>query len=1077
MKPIKLVICGIGPFAGRMPEIHFTDFEEKGLFLISGDTGAGKTTIFDAISFALYGKASGSHRDSDNFRSEYASADTESFVEFTFLHRGKHYVIRRSPSYVREMKRKGKNNERGTRTENEKVTLWEDDKPPITGLTNVGRTIESLLGINYQQFKQVVMIAQGEFWELLNSKTEDRTKILRNIFMTDGYSRLETVLKGKKDEAETKSFLANQSILQYFYDVCAEEDNPFYGELQQLKNAAKETESAWNTDAFLKQIANVIEEEEKKETLLNERCAEEKNRENSLRVRIAEAGQQNERISEVQRLTEAMKALCEQKEAMDRFALESECHKKATRIVKPHFEKVAEKKKEAEQCKAQLEKLRQNLASAMREQEEQTERLRVCEAREPQLDGDKITLHRLKENMPKYERRDALNEEIRTLSKKEEEYLREEEEHAKREENRKQQVACQEETVRRYQKAAEEAAALQIQVTLLTRLAERCDLLVSEYDREHKKKEQDHQKCQDALLKRQEQYKRADLAFKEAEAILEQNRAGILATRLVEGKPCPVCGAEHHPSPAAICGQPVTEEECKQLQAEAESAKEAKDKALNLATMAKTALEEWEANFTKQSEALSAEIKKNAETMQKQLTDENAPVMRTARAYRDSLRETEEKIEKHVDECDILLKQRQKEKTLAEKAQRELERLQGTERDLLDSQKKKLTERQNETHEKLTADRAELSSMEELTFAGKCEAQNYLNELEKKIAALTAEKETAQKGKAEADKNVAALKSAEETQENQEKQLEAQLATLAEELRQVLIANGFEDEASFAKNVRTEAELAAEDKKTQEYINSCQTTETRLSEARKKAENLQFIDVTDLKEKLKTQEEVSENCRRALEKVRANRIINREKYRCIEQCQKDNLEALSKANTAKTLYRLVKGDTGNGRITLEQYVQATGFDRILRAANRRLQPMTEGRFELFRQRDSVGKRTNNFLDLEVYDNLTGHHRPVGNLSGGESFKASLSLALGLSDVVSAGNGGIQMDALFIDEGFGTLDSKSIDAALAILMGLSQTNKLVGVISHREELIATVPQQIRVKRIAEGSTISVVDVTE
>ncbi|MBO7336430.1 MAG: SMC family ATPase, partial [Lachnospiraceae bacterium] len=167
---------------------------------------------------------------------------------------------------------------------------------------------------------------------------------------------------------------------------------------------------------------------------------------------------------------------------------------------------------------------------------------------------------------------------------------------------------------------------------------------------------------------------------------------------------------------------------------------------------------------------------------------------------------------------------------------------------------------------------------------------------------------------------------------------------------------------------------------------------------------------------------------------------------------------------------LVKGTTGNGRITLEQYIQAAGFDGIIAAANRRLHPMSDGQYELFRQEDSLGKKSNTFLDLEVLDNYTGHRRPVGNLSGGESFKASLSLALGLSDTVSSNLGGIRMDALFVDEGFGTLDRRSIDSAMDILVNLSSTNKLVGIISHREELMENIPQQIKVKKGKDGSHI-------
>ena len=173
------------------------------------------------------------------------------------------------------------------------------------------------------------------------------------------------------------------------------------------------------------------------------------------------------------------------------------------------------------------------------------------------------------------------------------------------------------------------------------------------------------------------------------------------------------------------------------------------------------------------------------------------------------------------------------------------------------------------------------------------------------------------------------------------------------------------------------------------------------------------------------------------------------------------------------LYNLVTGNlSGKAKITFEQYIQAAGFDRIIVAANRRLLPMSDGQYELFRKEELSDKKSQSSLDLEVLDNFTGRRRPVGNLSGGESFKASLSLALGLSDTVSSSLGGVQMDALFVDEGFGTLDRRSIENAMDILIHLSSSNKLVGIISHREELMENIPQQIRVKKTKKGSEIQI-----
>ena len=199
MKPVKLIISAFGPFAGKIPEIEFSDFEEKGLFLISGDTGAGKTTLFDAICFALYGTTSGSYRDTKNLRSEYADDSVESYVDFYFTHQGRKFHVRRQPSYERKKQRGS-----GTVLKSETATFYEEGQQSIEGVTRVNNAVKELLHIDEKQFKQIVMIAQGEFWGLLNARTEQRTEILRTIFLTSGYKKIEAILKERMDASRRR---------------------------------------------------------------------------------------------------------------------------------------------------------------------------------------------------------------------------------------------------------------------------------------------------------------------------------------------------------------------------------------------------------------------------------------------------------------------------------------------------------------------------------------------------------------------------------------------------------------------------------------------------------------------------------------------------------------------------------------------------------------------------------------------------------------------------------------------------------------------------------------------------------
>lgn len=234
MKPIKLIISAFGPYAGVTPEINFEKFEERGLFLIAGDTGSGKTTIFDAICFALYGTTSGTYRDTKNLRSEYAKDTDKSYVDFYFSHQGRKYHVWRQPSYERK-KQRGK----GVITEKESAVLYEDDKPPIEGITQVNHAIHEILHINDRQFKQIAMIAQGEFWGLLNAKTEQRTEILRTLFQTDGYKAIEIKLKNRMDTAYKKKVTLENSVVQYFGDVLADPADESIGEWQELQKRAE----------------------------------------------------------------------------------------------------------------------------------------------------------------------------------------------------------------------------------------------------------------------------------------------------------------------------------------------------------------------------------------------------------------------------------------------------------------------------------------------------------------------------------------------------------------------------------------------------------------------------------------------------------------------------------------------------------------------------------------------------------------------------------------------------------------------------------------------------------------------
>lgn len=366
----------------------------------------------------------------------------------------------------------------------------------------------------------------------------------------------------------------------------------------------------------------------------------------------------------------------------------------------------------------------------------------------------------------------------------------------------------------------------------------------------------------------------------------------------------------------------------------------------------------------------------------------------------------------------------------------------------------------------------ELKAIGDLPFENWKAAAEERDKAAAEAAGIFAAIEEAVKNRQDADQKAAELRASISTLKENLSAQKKEEEKLRRELDEALSAHGFASDEEMKRCAVTEKEIADSEKIINDYYQKVETNKARLAEASREAEGRAPIDVEALKEAAEAQNNLVEEIRKDAGAVRYRMQTNREKQENITSQRGIYEEAGRKYTINARLYSLVRGQTGNGKITLEQYIQASGFDGIIAAANRRLRPMSDGQYELYRQEDSLGKRSNTFLNLEVLDNYTGHRRPVGNLSGGESFKASLSLALGLSDTVSSNLGGIQMDALFVDEGFGTLDRKSIENAMDILVNLSGANKLVGIISHREELMENIPQQIRVTKTRNGSTIEI-----
>ncbi len=369
--------------------------------------------------------------------------------------------------------------------------------------------------------------------------------------------------------------------------------------------------------------------------------------------------------------------------------------------------------------------------------------------------------------------------------------------------------------------------------------------------------------------------------------------------------------------------------------------------------------------------------------------------------------------------------------------------------------------------------KAALKEYEKLVFPDLKTAREEQERAEEEAGKILRAIEDAQTARQEADTKKAKAESALGVLENTFQSQKEKAEESGKCFKKLLKAEKFVSEESFLDFLTDEETIAENERKINAYKQAVQTNIQQLKQAGEDAKGKTAVDEVKLEEEVKEQNRLVETLREENTQISFRLQRNEEIKKKIEG-KRSTLEKFRREHDICTrLYDLVTGNISNkAKITFEQYIQAAGFDHIIAAANRRLLPMSDGQYELFRKDDSDDKKSKTILNLEVQDHFTGHRRPVGNLSGGESFKASLSLALGLSDTVSSNLGGVQMDALFVDEGFGTLDKKSIESAMDILINLSGTNKLVGIISHREELMENIPQQIRIEKTKKGSRIDI-----
>ena len=920
MRPIYLKMSAFGPYAGTV-EIDMDKLGERGLYLITGDTGAGKTTIFDAICFALYGEASGTNRKAGMLRSMYADENTPTEVELVFMHHGKKYSVKRNPEYMGKSKRGSDLSKKVA-----DATLTMPDGAVITKLGNVTKAIVEILGVDKDQFTQIAMLAQGDFLKLLLAETKDRIEIFRELFKTKKFGELQDKLETERKVVSDLLDDRKKNIEIHIKGIQVDKDDVLSIDVD-------------NAKAGQKTVEDVLELLDR----LTDRDIKEKDRlDEEYRDVHAKLETVNQRIGAAEVLAKAKEDLQKAQKSLEIEQPKIDVLKNAYQTAKADLEKKTGLEKESARIETKLsdydnaDRLAEEIDRLKSENKDLTAKLikqdEVRSAKEKEIIGLKYELRTIKDSGEECAQLSAMLEKIEAEEKE----------------------------------LGELSAALG---------AYKAD--------------------SDILGKAREDYKKKDEAFKKQNSLYEKMeqdfrdaQAGILAHGLKDGEKCPVCGSPDHPQLAELSDSVPTEDELKAAKKKAEAAREERE------------------NSARDAEGKS----KALEVSEKNIKDKAAKVFK----------------ENVPDDINS-----------------------GIEGTLIE-----LCLRKENIKDTLSRAEAEVKRKKEL--------DECIPKMEKEVGDIS-------KSIEEMKKDNAAI----------EASLEEKKGTL-EKLR-----SGQE----FASKKEAEAKKKELDKNATELQNAYDRSE--------KAYKLQDDIVSDLRSRIKSLETTIQNSKvedpegdkaeqRKLEALQTE-CIN--KLKSVESRSNANesirLNIIKEASSVTEIEKKLQwmkalSDTANGKLNgkdkvmLETYIQMTYFDRIINRANLRLMTMSGAQYELVRLKEAANGKSQSGLDLGVIDHYNGTERSVKTLSGGESFMASLSLALGLSDEIQSSAGGIQVDTLFVDEGFGSLDQETLDQAYKALTGLTEGRRLVGIISHVTELKSRIDRQIVVtKNRSGGSSVEIV----
>lgn len=1010
MIPLRLVMHAFGPYAGEQI-IDFQDLQDRKLFLIYGPTGAGKTTILDAMCYALYGDTSGDLRSGAHMRSEYASPKEATSVTFSFAMGTKYYRIDRSPEQEIAKKRGT-----GLKKEGAKAALYAIDETgkelAVIATKNVTAEVIRLLGFKSEQFRQVVLLPQGEFRKLLLASSSERQQIMQTLFHTQRYARLQALAKERHDAIQTGYGQTEQAILQL------------------LQSAGVETEETLSAQIMTK----TTEVEQTQQALVKANGVRDAYQETVQAAQVLFSHWQSLKKSQV-----TLQELQQQKKGIEKQKLHIALLQQAKLLAEPcrHLDAIQEKGMQAGEKEKEAAKA---LAMAEAKAQKATTLLQNIEAQEAAYKEKNTLLIQLRSIVPKLTAYTGFcAAAVAAKGRQEKAVSAWEKAVTKVTSLRQEWEQCLQTaqdygaTVQAYEQAKTAYAATCERLDVerkLDAMAVQLKVLQEEAERKH----QGLVQATDAA--------RADMvSYESVQALFLQGQAAILADSLAPGTPCPVCGATDHPHLAVRADHIPQKEDVERCKEKAEKS-EAKRQQLALAVT------ELDANRHTQQQQY--------DTMRQQYPQDG-----TVKDWQARMTTQQQEAEKLAQQVKIQQQAQAKAATL-QQAIKEKEEVE-----------QQLCRQKDEAVLAFTKAAESKAKAEADIPAPYREEQALKQQIETLTKALKAHEEAREKSlqaMTQATTELARWQEQQRLWHNQVTALRQEYKEGVDALKVRVQAAGFATVSDCRKAQQEVPQIEALQQQVDVYTARMQQVQGQIAQETTVIGSQPEPDMAMYQQQLKT---YNDQCRRLSETAASQQSIVQQLTKTVQsiaQYRKEQEQLTAQYKAVGSLYELISGKTTG--INFERYVLGALLDEVLQAANIRLDEMSRHRYELQRSQAWDDKRVKQIgLDIEVFDNFTGYARPANTLSGGETFLASLSLALGLADVVQAYSGGIHLDTMFIDEGFGTLDSETLDFALKALLELKQGGRLVGIISHVPELRERIDTRLSIRKTDRGSTAS------